>query len=104
MSFSFSASGTKDEVLRQLDDQALDARNNEQKAKAVEFIRAEIEASPEGSYSVSAYGHADAATRNLTIAIQPQAATGGQQPQADAAASPERKGILADDAPQQQQQ
>ena len=73
MSFSFNASGTKPEVLRQLEE-ATASGDTSQFEAARAFVRSEIEASPDvqgQGYLVQAAGHHDANTRQITISITP---------------------------------
>lgn len=73
MSFSFGITGTKKGVLRELDKtEGYGDTSQFEAAKA--FVKSEVEALPDdftGLIAVSANGHHDNRSRNVTIKVEP---------------------------------
>ena len=73
MSFSFSITGTKKGVLRELENQQ-GYGDTSQFDAAKAFVKSEVEALPDdfkGLIAVSASGHHDANSRNVKIEVVP---------------------------------
>lgn len=73
MSFSFGITGTKKGVLRELD-KTEGYGDTSQLEAAKAFVKSEVEALPDGFkglIAVSATGHHDSNSRNVTIKVEP---------------------------------